>query len=278
MEPKAGSYAARWVTLALTIALLVVLFSLGQREERRLRALLVRGQPAVATVTEITDSSGKRLAHFTYTVGGVAHRWDVEADKVPGVGGTFTLTYLPGKPSDHWVGPPLTEQLIRQELREGRVVYLLPAVACIMFLANEYQLRRRRQGSPRGVPSIPFTRWAFTIGLYAILIGSALASDEVFVKAFGATPLGMPNRQFVVLLLTVLYLPAIWIMPHVAALVVRSNPTGELLTRGQLNDNMAVLIAYDAAMRRSNRIAMAGVVYLLALAIAWIVYASYRGI
>ena len=41
---------------------------------------------------------------------------------------------------------------------------------------------------------------------------------------------------------------------------------------------MDALLERDTAMARSNRIAMLGVVYFVGLMVAWIVYASYRGI
>ena len=281
MRPAARMHVTRWVSLTIAIALLLFVRWAAHRHEEKLRALMTHGQPAVARVNDTSYSSRKHWAHFSYTVGGVTHESTVDADAVPGVGGTFPIVYRPEKPQDHWIGPPLNEQVVARELGKNQyAIYFVPAVAFLAFLANEYQLRRHRRGLPRGVPSVGVTQWAFTIGLYGVLLAVSLASDsrETFVKAFGPQPLGMSNTVFVVLLLTILYLPAVWIMPHVASLIVHSNPTGEYRTRPQAKQAIRDLIERDPAMKRSNRIAVAGILYFLAVAVAWIVYASYRRI
>ena len=148
----------------------------------------------------------------------------------------ITVTYLPEDPDKHWAGSAVTEEVVAEATRPNYIVIFWPAILFgSSFIANEVQLRRRRAGQPPAKPSTRGVAYILAIAFYLVFVGGLFDADvrAVVAKAFGPRPLGMPGVVFAVLLLTILYLPALHFIPHIAVLVTRANPQGEFMSRSQ---------------------------------------------
>jgi hypothetical protein len=126
--------------------------------------------------------------------------------------------------------------------------------------------RRRRLGATVAVSAL----------IYATMVLTFLRADvsEVFVKAFGERPLGIPCTVAVFCVITLLYLPMPWIFHH-----------GMNLAFHAIGEGKGVRLTYLLAkplrhgpLRRSRNIVIGGLVYVVALCVAWGVYLSRRGI
>jgi len=285
IERRGGTIAMhvwRWVSLALAVGLPVLIVQGARKQERTMRALLERGVVTQGVVTEHFYSAKKHWARFRYRDATREFEHTVDADRAPAIDGSpIAITYLPENPDKHWAGSPVTEQVVAEAGKLDYMVTIWPAILFgSSFIATEVQLRRRRANQPPAKLGVRGATYLLTIAFYVVFVGVLLYDDVRVVreKAFGPRPLGLPNLLFTFLLLTILYAPAVFVIPHIVLLVMRANPHGEPMGRWQTSENMRELIHVDPELRRSNRIAIAGVLYFVALAIAWIVYAAYRGI
>ncbi len=103
-------------------------------------------------------------------------------------------------------------------------------------------------------------------------------STATSVGAFGERPLGMPVRLFVGLLSTLCFLPTPVAALHLYRLVFRAAGQGGGFGKGDILRAVFVMGSTEVDLRTSQRIVVGIGLFYLLLMIAWISYASYRGI
>ena len=116
--------------------------------------------------------------------------------------------------------------------------------------------------------------------VYGALVGSTFAPDvrKVFEKAFGESPLGMPNSVFVTLFLSISYLPFPRVFWHASAITTQAYRDGVFLGQVNLFRYLWRVGERHPGLKRSRKIVTLGLVYAILLMTGWIVYASIRGI
>ena len=124
------------------------------------------------------------------------------------------------------------------------------------------------------------TSYAVPALIYALVVGTTFAPDvrPVLVEAFGAMPFGLPVAPVVAAAVAVLLLPFALALRHFMLIAQQAARDGSSL--GSLG-----LLAYAASvggrhpeLRRSQLIALLGLVYFVLVCVAWIVYADSKGI
>ena len=96
--------------------------------------------------------------------------------------------------------------------------------------------------------------------------------------AFGPAVLGLPAVVAVALAVSVLFVPVPWFVWHAMAVVLRGRDLG--FSPGRTGVLLALLTVgrHAPELRRSQRIALGGLGYGVALIAAWILYASTHGL
>ncbi len=119
-----------------------------------------------------------------------------------------------------------------------------------------------------------------TLIIYAVLIGVHLDPNvrAKSIEAFGRRPFGYPVTVVVIAATTILYLPAPWFTHHFMLLAYHSARDGEATGRFGLFLDIFAIHDRHPHLHRSQSIAIAGMLYVAAIAAAWIVYAASRGI
>jgi hypothetical protein len=116
--------------------------------------------------------------------------------------------------------------------------------------------------------------------IYALLVGTTFSPDiqPFLVKAFGATPFGLPVSLIVSGAVAILFLPFAIALHHFMLIAERAALDGNSL--GKIG-----LLAYAVSvghrhpeLRRSQLISLFGLVYFVLVCAAWIAYADSRGI
>jgi hypothetical protein len=110
--------------------------------------------------------------------------------------------------------------------------------------------------------------------LVITLVSFESSAKETAIKAFGERPLGMPNLVFVLSLQTLLYLPIPWVLWHVSRLAVQATQEGHRLGIAYL----LTVSSLHPELRRSQFISIGGLLYFIAICMAWIAYTSAIGI
>ena len=115
---------------------------------------------------------------------------------------------------------------------------------------------------------------------YIALLSAVLHPDSTatFLAAFGERPLGLPVRLFVVLLSTLCFVPTPVAALHLYRLVFRAAGQGGGLGKTDILRAVFVTGSTEVDLRTSQRIVVGIGLFYLLLLIAWIGYASYRGI
>jgi hypothetical protein len=281
--PSRVAHALRWIYLLLAVGLPVFFARSSSTQTADLNALMTRGQVVTGHITHFSGAANRQFAHYRYVVDNREYNWDVDAAKVPGIeGAEVAITYLPEAPRKHWLGPPLTNEVIETETRFGRrAVFGTLAVFGLLFIVNEFDIRRKRTTPGGPLLSPRASAIVMSILMFAILIGVQFDPKvrNVATKAFGERPLGLPNLAFVILCTAVLYLPAPWVFLHMSRLVRRKLDDGAMggSTMGFLL-YLARVGRIHPELRRSQRIVTLGFWYFLVLAALWIAYTVRRGI
>jgi hypothetical protein len=163
--------------------------------------------------------------------------------------------------------------------------------ASILALANAvlfYKLRSiymrglaLADANPGGVEErteIQTTWILITLVGYGILAGIHFFPDtHAFnVKAFGATPFGLPVTAVVIAAGTIVYLPFIWVNWHLARLFRQASKDGVAGRYGVLF--YVFTSGGPAHLRNSHKAVWVGALYAFALGAAWITYTGRRGI
>lgn len=180
---------ARSIGVLVIIAVLVplALFSLFERQARRLEALGDHGAPVVATVTGI---SGDGSVHYAYAVEGTPYTWSVAPEAAPfEVGHAFPAHYLPEDPA--FSRPGADRTVATREAAENRAGMRPVLLAIFWFFAafagsTAIELRALRRvgaaayASPEALPSRMRRRLAtlgFVIGPLLLAIFAWHARD-----------------------------------------------------------------------------------------------------
>lgn len=248
----------------------------------RLRAFRDHGVRTQGVVVGFSHSSKKTFVRCKYRVGNQEFTYSVDGDRAPAAEGLpVTVIYSPESPDRPWIGPELTDAVIASET--SILLYFAwgsGAIFALSFLLNERQLRRTRargQVQPE-IMSQKVSTIVLSLVFYAIIVGVTFDPKVRTVQraAFGDRPMGLPTTTFLVLLETLLFLPAPWFIWH-AMLIVRDRAN-----RGQLRSGISVLFRradpLPPELHRSNVISIVGVCYFIAIATTWIVFASVRGL
>jgi hypothetical protein len=165
--------------------------------------------------------------------------------------------------------------------------FLMPLVFGALFLAGGSLLLWRvfrpvtlkEKPDPHPGATVRYrmaTTVAMSVLIYAIIVLTSFesAAQEIFIKAFGERPAGMPNLLFMLALQTLLYLPMPWVFWHGMRLAFQANEDGRrysvwyMLTIGRRHKHL----------RRSQLACIAGLVYFIVICAAWIIYTAALGI
>lgn len=272
----------RAIFTALALIVPLTLAFLFKRQENRLRALADHGRTATATVTAVSHQGGTNT-HYRYAIDGADYTWNVNRKEAPfAPGERFDITYLPEAPSLSRPGA-YTQERLQKELDPKLTTYA--PIGIFVFCAGAAALchrnvRRLQKGAPLRTKSLisPEGMGRIIAGLLlAILLGVNLDPEvaKVQAAAFGARPLGLPLGLVVCLATAALFAPYFWVFPHLMRIVMSSVTRGGSLSKGGI---MLAVARAEPTLRRSQRIVIGGLVYFVALAGAWIAYASSRGL
>jgi hypothetical protein len=281
--PRLGLHlVARWVLLALAVGVPWFLYTAGKAHAARQQGLLTRGITTNAHVTGYSTVSRKRFAQYEYQIGGHVYTGSVSADDAPvSPRMPISVVYLPEEPSHHHAGPPLTPEVVERERRESWPAMLWPAVLFGgAFVGNEVDIRRRRRNAPPGPVLKPVAAGRLVAGLMlAVLLGVQLDPNvrAKWVEAFGPRPLGLPNLAFVLLLMTVLWLPLPWVFRH-GMLLMHWKLAAGYAPRQFVWKSFVGRAEAPPDLGRSQIVVLFGALYMFALMAGWIAYTAWRGI
>jgi hypothetical protein len=273
----------RWIFLALSLVVPLVLGTLFQRNNNRLRGLADHGRSATATVTAVPQRAGVTYTEYAYEIDGHTYDWNVgHADAPYEPGETFAITYLPEVPSVSRPGV-YSQARFDAEVKltfQRCVLGVLFGFFALGALACEVGLRRmRRNEPPRGTPWLSPDMAGH--GVAIILLAAILAANldpkvgAKMAEAFGRTPFGLPVMTVVTLFELVLFAPFFWVFPHVVRIVLANQARGGSVSKFGI---MMAIANAGPELRRSRAIAIGGGIYIFALMSAWIAYAEYLGI
>ncbi len=274
-------FRAIFGVLAVVVPLgLGVLF---HQAELRLRALADHGRAATAVVTSVEESQGRLYTHYRYDVDGASYtRTVAQADAPVPVGGAVPITYLPEDPSFSQPGT-YTPERRDADLDLGFQHRLLGGLFAFFALAaglcHRGVVRQRKGLPPRARPLVGPVGLGRILGLVFVAIGVGSTFDPkgrvVFTKLFGASPFGLPVTTVCAVATGILFAPLVWVLPHLMTIVMESAARGGSLSH--FGVVMAVVNA-DPSHRRSRRIVVVGLLYLLAVFAAWIAYSQSHGV
>ena len=182
--PDRARSLSRWRT-GLAIAAVVLplgLYSLFERQARRLDVLAEEGAPVEALVTGVSRDGG--TTYYAYLVDGAEFTWSVARDEAPHAPGeTFTATYSPGDPA---LSRPFSDRsLAAEESTHVRGFALKTVLGMAWFLGvfaviTHLQLRRARAGAPPET-SDPAAFWR-RLGM----VGAAIVPMLILIFGFHA--------------------------------------------------------------------------------------------
>jgi hypothetical protein len=124
------------------------------------------------------------------------------------------------------------------------------------------------------------TSYAVPALIYALIVGTTFAPDvrPVLVEAFGAAPFGLPVVPVVAAAVAVLLLPFALALRHFMLIAQQAAKDGSSLgSFGLLAYTLSVGRRHPE-LRRSQVIALFGLVYFVLVCAGWIVYADSKGI
>jgi hypothetical protein len=135
-------------------------------------------------------------------------------------------------------------------------------------------------GDPRGFGVItrPYLTIVISLVFYGAMIGVPLfepGSRAKLTAAFGPRPFGLPLQLLAFVTLTVLYLPAPWVIWHGLVLTEQAQKAGRL-TIGL--EDLLFSNSADQEVRRAKFATLAGITYFGVICTAWIIYAEILGI
>ena len=124
------------------------------------------------------------------------------------------------------------------------------------------------------------TSYALPAVVYMLVIGTTFSPDvqPVLVKAFGAEPYGVPVTVVVAIVQAVLLFPFAFALHHFMLIAERAAADGHGVGKIGLLAYAASVGQRHPELRRSQLIAVAGLVYFVIACGIWIAYADAKGI
>lgn len=117
-----------------------------------------------------------------------------------------------------------------------------------------------------------------TVLLYGTLLYSVFADSAFWVRAFGFVVAGLPAPVLAAMIVTLLYLPAPWIVWHGLEIVLRGREAGMPLGHLGIFYTLFTIGRHLPELRGSQRVAIGGFFYFVAIIAAWIWYADAHGL
>lgn len=116
--------------------------------------------------------------------------------------------------------------------------------------------------------------------IYALFVGTTFSPDvqPVLVAAFGARPFGLPVAPVVAGCVAVLLLPFVLAVYHFMRIAERAASEGHGLGKIGLLSYALTVGRRHPDLRRSQLLALVGLVYFILVCAGWIVYADSKGI
>lgn len=116
--------------------------------------------------------------------------------------------------------------------------------------------------------------------MYALLVGTTFSPSlqPFLVKAFGAAPFGLPVALVVAAVVALVLLPFALALHHFMLIAERAALDGSSLGKIGLLAYALDVGKRHPELRRSQRMALFGLVYFVLVCAAWIAYADARGI
>jgi hypothetical protein len=138
---------------------------------------------------------------------------------------------------------------------------------------------RQEQGA-KAVRDVRTPATVMSLVLLAVLIGVNLDPKvrQVQAKAFGDEPLGMPVTVAFVAATLVLSAPLYWVFRHAMVVVAQAMRDGAGTRLLGFMIYLARVGRLHPELRRSQAVAVWGMVYAFVLLGAWIAFANYRGV
>ena len=124
------------------------------------------------------------------------------------------------------------------------------------------------------------TSYALPALIYFLLIGTAFSPDvqPVLAKAFGAEPFGLPVVWVVAIVQAVLLFPFAYALHHFMLIAHRAAADGHSIGKIGLLVYATNVGRLHPDLRRSQIIALAGLIYFVVICGIWIAYADAKGI
>jgi len=278
-KKRAGLVRMRAVALLLAVVVPALLFTLFERQARRLDALADHGVRVDAVVVGVGA-----YTEYAYEIEGKSYRWSVRRDAAPfPLGATLPVRVLPDNPA---VSRPGEDGAIAsRDAAETRGIAprAMPLVLLFFFLLAGVAHRdlRRLQGA---TPAAPLDPRRLGRGLGVVVVAMLLgvnAYDDVHavqVAAFGARPLGLPVALVCTVVEALLFAPFVLVIEHLMFIMASARRDGAGVGGIGLGLYMAQLGEHRPELKRPRAIVVAGLVYFVALMGAWIAFTSARGI
>jgi hypothetical protein len=116
--------------------------------------------------------------------------------------------------------------------------------------------------------------------LYAIFVGTAFSPDvqPVLAKAFGVAPFGYPVAAVVAVTMAFVFLPFAVAIHHFMLIAEQAAADGGSVDKFSLLSYAVTAGQRHPHLRRSQMIALAGLIYFVMVCFGWIVYAAAKGI
>ena len=275
---RTSAARVRAIMAALAVVLPALLGVLFLRQIHRLEALVDHGVRAEATATRVEPNNATTYA-YTY-LGGVYTSSTLYAKAPFPPGATFPVRVLPEDPAFSRPGGDGAVAAAEAASNRRRTPLFLAGFfgffALFAALAHRDVRRIERDTPPRVPPSPRTLGRVVACVLLAVVLGVNLdpAVRAVHAKALGGAWLGLSPTVVVSAIEVVLFLPFFVVAEHLMRLLARERggpPVGVLgLT--------LLLLRVDRPYRRSRNVVLAGLAYFFVLLLAWIAFASAKGI
>jgi hypothetical protein len=123
------------------------------------------------------------------------------------------------------------------------------------------------------------TSYALPAMLYMLFIGTAFSPEvqPVLAKAFGARPFGYPVTVVVAIAQAIVLFPFVFALHHFMLIAERAAAEGHGVGKFGLLAYAASASKRHPELRRSQLIAVAGLVWFVLVCTVWIAYADAKG-
>jgi hypothetical protein len=186
------------------------------------------------------------------------------------VGRSVAVYYVPDNPATAILEPGDYSQFYYPLL--FGVLFLIGGIATLWRMIRSKVASQRAAQAVSPLAGVEMSAAFISILIYAALLVAwfEFRDDASMDKVFGKRPLGLSGSTFVLLLMTLLYLPLPWGFWHLMRLSYAARAEGSAVDLGSFfspgNPN--------SPLTRSRKICRGCLVYVFAVMALWIVYAS----